>query len=151
MFEFARFNIAVRRNANEADFFVCEAYNKLASNISTYCQKGSQIALTGELRNDSYVDKDNNKRTITKIEVRNVEFLSKSENRNQEVQPQQNVYPQQPAYQTQYQPQQNQYNPTYTQPVSNPQTPYVPNQQPTTPSLEDLNSTFNVPYGKLPF
>lgn len=168
MFEVAKFNIAVRENANEAYFFVCEAFNKLASNIATYCQKGSHVAISGKLKNETYTDNNNQKRTVTKILVNQIEFLSKSENINQEVQPQQqpqynpNVYPPlQPNPQAQYQPQQNQYNPTYTQPQYQPaqineerlNQLKQQNQQAQTPnySMEDLNNTFNVPYGKLPF
>ncbi len=50
-------------------------WEKLADLISEYCQKGSMIYVEGSLRNNEWQDKDNNKRSITEINVAVLQFL----------------------------------------------------------------------------
>jgi len=74
----ARFSIAVNRGKDNVDFINCEAWGKLADNIQQYCKKGSKIAVVGSIRVENF-DKDGEKRTYYKINCFSVEFLSKKE------------------------------------------------------------------------
>ncbi|WP_253301591.1 single-stranded DNA-binding protein, partial [Spiroplasma endosymbiont of Phyllotreta cruciferae] len=55
----------------ETDFIPCQVWNKQAITLQKYCQKGSQIAITGILQ--SFKDKDNKIQWI--VQVSNYEFL----------------------------------------------------------------------------
>ena len=76
-----RVTIAVNRrykNADglrEADFISLAFWNKLAENFVSYAKKGSLIAVEGEIRSRTYLDKDEQKRYITEVVVSNYELL----------------------------------------------------------------------------
>lgn len=55
----------------ETDFIPCQVWNKQAIVLQKYCQKGSQIAITGILQ--SFKDKDNKIQWM--VRVSNYEFL----------------------------------------------------------------------------
>ncbi|WP_348735849.1 single-stranded DNA-binding protein [Spiroplasma endosymbiont of Ammophila pubescens] len=58
--EYAIFNLTIARTYSkqkETDFIPCQVWNKQAITLQKYCQKGSQIAITGVLQ--SFKDKDN--------------------------------------------------------------------------------------------
>lgn len=81
----ANFRIAVDRafskNGNkEADFITIVAWEKTADFISRYFNKGSMIALRGEIQTRNYEDSSGNKRTATEVLAREVSFCgSKNE------------------------------------------------------------------------
>ena len=82
------FGLAVKRDFGEdiTDFFNITVWNTQAKNCKEYLKKGSKVCVSGSLQNRSYEDKDGNKRTVTEINAREVEFLSpKSENEEQVV------------------------------------------------------------------
>ena len=76
------FNIAVNRNFTnadgnrEADFISCQVWNKQAENLVKYQDKGSLIAVEGNLRVEQFEDKDGNNRYKTYVAVNNIEYLS---------------------------------------------------------------------------
>lgn len=78
----AKFTIAVNRNYKgadgnrEVDFFPIVAWRGLGENCAKYLSKGKKAAVTGEIQNRSYEDKDGNKRYVTEIVAQDVEFLS---------------------------------------------------------------------------
>lgn len=80
------FSIAVNRNytndegEREADFINCQIWNKQAENLCKYQDKGNQIAVDGNLRVQSYDDKDGNKRYSTFVLVNNIEYLESKKN-----------------------------------------------------------------------
>ena len=82
----AKFTSAVKRNyGDETDFFNIVVWGAQAENCVKYLDKGRKVAIVGEMQNRSYNDKDGVKRTITEIQVQEIEFLSyknseKSEN-----------------------------------------------------------------------
>lgn len=79
----ARFGIAVPKNKNreEADFFNVECWEGLAEFANNYLRKGSKIVLSGKLSDNSYNDKDGNRRQNVVIVVNEIEFAeSKSVN-----------------------------------------------------------------------
>lgn len=75
----ANFRIAVDRayskgNDKQADFITIVAWEKTADFISRYFNKGSMIALRGEIQTRNYEDSSGNKRTATEVLAREVSF-----------------------------------------------------------------------------
>ncbi len=66
----ARYSLAVNRRFKtegqpDADFINIVAFGKSGEFAEKYLKKGMQIAVVGNIRTDSYVDKNNNKRYST--------------------------------------------------------------------------------------
>lgn len=77
--QWASFSLAVDRKfkkegAPTADFFNCVAFGKLAELFNQYVFKGSKIAITGEMQQDNYTDKDGNKRYSWSVIVSEMDF-----------------------------------------------------------------------------
>lgn len=54
----------------------CVMWGKTAENVAKYCQKGKQLYVEGQLRTESWEDKETKqKRYATKVNVRDVKFL----------------------------------------------------------------------------
>ena len=62
---------------NQTQFFSCIAWEKTADIVLQYTNKGSQIAITGSLKNKSWDKPDGSKGYATDIVVREVELLGK--------------------------------------------------------------------------
>lgn len=74
------FTIATNRiNGKECDFIDCIVWDKQAENLCKYQTKGSLIGIEGQLRIDTYKDKDNNSRKKTYVMVGNIEYLQTKE------------------------------------------------------------------------
>ena len=65
---------------NQASFINCVAWNAQAKFISTYCKKGSLVALEGRLQTRSYDRKDGTKAYVTEVIADRVENLSPKDN-----------------------------------------------------------------------
>ena len=65
---------------NQASFINCVAWNTQAKFISTYCKKGSLVALEGRLQTRSYDRKDGTKAYVTEVIADRVENLSPRDN-----------------------------------------------------------------------
>ena len=84
----ASFTIAVdgftrdanNNGVNQASFINCVAWNTQAKFVSTYCKKGSLVALEGRLQTRSYDRKDGTKAYVTEVVVDRVENLSPKDN-----------------------------------------------------------------------
>ena len=61
---------------NQASFINCVAWNQQAKFLSTYCKKGSLVALEGRLQSRSYDRKDGTKAYVTEVIVDRIENLS---------------------------------------------------------------------------
>lgn len=80
----ASFSIAVdgytkdanNNGVNQASFINCVAWNNQAKFVSTYCHKGSLVALEGRLQSRSYDRKDGTKAYVTEVIVDRIENLS---------------------------------------------------------------------------
>lgn len=81
-----RFSIAVTRQfkRDEADFINCVAFGKTAETIAQYLTKGSQIAITGNIRTGSYDAQDGSKRYTTDVAVESFEFVGSKGGNNAE-------------------------------------------------------------------
>ena len=82
----ASFTIAVERayakagEQRQADFIDCVAWRQTAEFITRYFQKGSMIAVTGNIQTRNYQDKHGNKRKAVEVVVDNASFCgSKAE------------------------------------------------------------------------
>ena len=65
---------------NQASFINCVAWNTQAKFISTYCKKGSLVALEGRIQTRSYDRKDGTKAYVTEVIAERVENLSPRDN-----------------------------------------------------------------------
>ena len=83
----ADFALAVPRDfknkdgEKEVDFIPVEFMGKKAENIAKYIEKGSLVAIQGNLRIDRYTDKQDNKKTYTKVWGNNIQFLDNKNNK----------------------------------------------------------------------
>lgn len=80
-----KFNVAVprpkRKDAEqETDFFTVQAWRETADFVSKYFSKGKKILVTGVLRNNNFVGRDNVKRYENIIIAENVEFAGDKTN-----------------------------------------------------------------------
>lgn len=80
-----KFGIAVNRpyqtnGERITDFFSITVWRTLADNCGKYLKKGSKVAVTAQLQNHFYEDRDGNKRSRNDIIAEAVEFLSSVEN-----------------------------------------------------------------------
>ena len=78
---FCGFTIAVDRKfktasgERQADFITCVAWRQQAEFLGKYFQKGSRVAVTGNLQSRSYDDKDGKKVYVTEVVVDEIEFV----------------------------------------------------------------------------
>ncbi|AEA42804.1 single-stranded DNA-binding protein [Fluviicola taffensis] len=73
----ARFQFAVEGEKKNADsekglFYRMFAWGNTASFLTSYCQKGSKLAVSGRLVNRTYIDKEGFAKRVTEVEVRQV-------------------------------------------------------------------------------
>ena len=84
-----RFSIAVGRSKRNADgswgtetsYFDCVYYGKPAEGVNSFLQKGRQVALTGELRQDRWEGQDGQARTRVEIYVSSLLLLAPPKDR----------------------------------------------------------------------
>lgn len=69
------FTLAVRKNAEEANFINCTAWRVNAERMEKYAKKGKLVAVIGSLENRSFTTKEGAKRNITEVVVNEIEFL----------------------------------------------------------------------------
>ena len=65
---------------NQASFVNCVAWNQTAKFVTTYCKKGSLVALEGGLQTRSYDRKDGTKAYVTEVIADRLENLSPRDN-----------------------------------------------------------------------
>ena len=79
------FTVAVnRRFEKTTDFFKVNAWRGLAEVCAKYIEKGSRVAVIGELQVRSYTSKDGTPRVSVEVSADEVEFLSAPSSRNAE-------------------------------------------------------------------
>ena len=71
---------------NQASFVNCVAWNQTAKFVTTYCKKGSLVALEGRLQTRSYDRKDGTKAYVVEVLVASLQsFDSKGSNNNETI------------------------------------------------------------------
>ena len=63
------------KGERQTDFFTVITWRGLADNCAKYLNKGSQIAIAGEIQNRSY-EKDGAKHYVTEIHADDIQFLT---------------------------------------------------------------------------
>lgn len=76
----ANFTVAINEYNDHVEFVDCVAWENLAQNLSTYCTKGSKVAVEGRIRKRQYQAKDGSNRYTTEIVANNIEFLNTRQN-----------------------------------------------------------------------
>lgn len=71
----ARFNVAINRYGEGADFPHCTAFKKQAEIIRDYCRKGSKVLIEGHIATGSYTKQSGEKVYTTDVIVEKVEFM----------------------------------------------------------------------------
>lgn len=82
------FTLAVdgfNKEQNNTNFINCVAWNHQAKFITTYCKKGSLVAIEGRLQTRNFDRKDGSKATATEVVVERVENYSPKENTQESV------------------------------------------------------------------
>ena len=76
------FDLAVNRSVkkgdswtDEASFFNCTLFGKQAESVSKYMEKGKQVAISGELTQDRWEDKEGRKNSRVKIICNSLQLL----------------------------------------------------------------------------
>lgn len=78
-----KFSIGVNGfKAGEVFFFDVDAWNKLAEDCADMLYRGSGVVVDGELRQDRWEGKDGKMNSRVKITANKVEFLKKSEKKD---------------------------------------------------------------------
>lgn len=70
----ARFNLAVQRSKDGADFISCKAFGKTAEMMEKFIKKGTKILVEGHISTGSYETKDGKKVYTTDVIVDRFEF-----------------------------------------------------------------------------
>lgn len=68
----ATFSIAVKRGKQgeeHTSFFDCAAWGTIAENIANSFHRGDRVIISGELKQRTYEDKNNNKRSAVEVQV----------------------------------------------------------------------------------
>lgn len=83
----AKWSLAVDRRfkkeeGQQADFFECTAFGKLAEHLEKYWKKGMKMLLFGRLEYSQWKDKEGHSRTSVGITVEEVEFCEKKDDRD---------------------------------------------------------------------
>jgi single-strand DNA-binding protein len=65
----------------ETEFMTVIVWNETSENCAKYLKKGSRVFVEGRLQTRDFIDKDQQKRTITEIKADIVEFLDRPENK----------------------------------------------------------------------
>lgn len=80
--EVCEFCLAVNRFGEGTDFITCLVYGTQAANLCKYQGKGSQIAVNGSLRVDSWDDEKGQRKYKTYVLCSNIEFLGTKKEEN---------------------------------------------------------------------
>lgn len=83
----ARFSLAVdrrfkREGEPSADFFECIAFGKTAEFVEKYLRKGTKIALSGQMQNNNYTNKEGQKVYGMQILVEELDFAESKNSSN---------------------------------------------------------------------
>lgn len=73
--KYVNFSLAINRGKENATFIPVTAFNKVAENLVKYQKKGALISITGYLNNNSYTDKEGNKRSSMNVVAPIIEYL----------------------------------------------------------------------------
>jgi single-strand DNA-binding protein len=67
----------------ETEFITAVAWESTAENCAKYLKKGSRVFIEGRLQTRDFVDKNQQKRTVTEIKADVIEFLDRPEKKEE--------------------------------------------------------------------
>lgn len=73
--KFVNFSLAINKGKENATFIPISAFNKVAENLVQWQKKGGLISISGYLNNNSYTDKEGNKRSSMNVVASVIEYL----------------------------------------------------------------------------
>ncbi|MCG8569973.1 MAG: single-stranded DNA-binding protein, partial [Spirochaetes bacterium] len=86
------FDIAVNKSfkigeewRNTVNYFSVKAWNKLADTCSKYLKKGSLVRIHGNLKQETWENKEGRKRSKVLVEAKKVNFLNSKQEKKEEV------------------------------------------------------------------
>ena len=82
----ADFALAVDGYKDDTYFFDITVWGNTAENTAEYMEKGREVGISGELRQDKWKNDQGQKRSKVKVNASNVKFLSGRDNTNQQKQ-----------------------------------------------------------------
>jgi len=83
------FSVCCERDGNRAvmqkpqDWFSVVCYDKLAENLVRYCDKGSEVIITGRLQERGYTDIYGNDKKLIEINARAIQFIGEKKRKDQ--------------------------------------------------------------------
>ena len=80
------FTIAINGYNDTVDFIPIVVWGTQAENCAKYLNKGSKVAVVGELKSRSFEDRDGNKRSVLEVIASEVEFLTPKAQQEQPIQ-----------------------------------------------------------------
>ena len=83
----ANFTIAVNDGYGDkktVDFIRVTAWKKTAENVTNYCGKGSKVAVEGKLKQQTWEDKEGNKREKVFVNAQQIMFLNTKQQQYEE-------------------------------------------------------------------
>ena len=80
--EVCEFSLAINRFGEGTDFITCLVYGNQAANLCKYQGKGSQIAVSGSLRVDSWEDEQRQRKYKTYVLANIIEYLGTKKEEN---------------------------------------------------------------------
>lgn len=80
----ARYNIAIDRNRNDADYIQCTSFGRVAEFAEQHLHKGVKIAVDGRIQTGSYKDKDGKTVYTWSVVVNQTEFCEPKRSINAE-------------------------------------------------------------------
>lgn len=84
----AKFTLAVNGTKPEDTSFIsCVAFGKTAETVTQYCNKGSQLGLTGSIKTGSYDKEDGTKVYTTDVIVNRIYFVGSKQNSMNDIPP----------------------------------------------------------------
>jgi len=102
--EVAEFTFVVDDGYGEnkhSSFFRIVAFGKNATNVDKFLQKGQQVFIEGEMKQEDWQDKDGNKRSSYKVYLSTFKFVSGQRSGGGQQQQQQQSFNQQPQQRSQ--------------------------------------------------
>lgn len=83
----ANFTIAVNDGYGDkktVDFIRVTAWKKIAENVTNYCGKGSKVAVEGKIKQQTWEDKEGNKREKVFVNAQQIMFLNTKQQQYEE-------------------------------------------------------------------
>lgn len=68
----------------ESDFISCTVWNVIAERVCEYCKKGDLISIKGHIRNNNYIDKDDNPVYKYEIVAEQISFMQSQKTKDDE-------------------------------------------------------------------